>query len=235
MSREADRLNREVFEEAMEVITAAWNEDRFRYEGNHFQFPPPGIPDRGAEVTHLTLVPRPVNRPVEIFQPVTSPETLAYVARRGHTGVFANAGPTMVAERWKRFAEEAATAGRELGPGEGRCLQMVVHVGPLERARPGHDELVKFLSPYGRLRWFGEGVPFDFRPSLEETRKLGVWALGSVEEVADTIGRWAELLDLRHLVLFPELPGLSREEIDEQLHVLATDVLPRAGVTAVMA
>ena len=112
--------------------------------------------------------------------------------------------------------------------------QIVAHVGPLERARPGHDELVKFLSPYGRLRWFGEGVPFDFKPSLEETRELGVWALGSVEEVADRIGTWAELLDLRHLVLFTELPGLTREEVDEQLHLLATEVLPRAGVAALV-
>ena len=181
----------------------------------------------------LPLAARP-GRPVEIFQPVTSPETLGYVAREGHTGVFANAGPTMVTERWKRFAEEAEAAGRTLGPGEGRCLQMVAHVGPLERARPGHDELVKFLSPYGRLRWFGEGVPFDFKPSLEETRQLGVWALGSVEEVADRIGTWAELLDLRHLVLFTELPGLTREEVDEQLHLLATEVLPRAGVAVLV-
>ncbi len=55
-------------------------------------------------------------------------------------------------------------------------------------------------------------------------------AIGSVEEVADTIGRWVELLDLRHLIAYPELPGLTASQIDEQLHLLAEDVLPRLGL-----
>jgi alkanesulfonate monooxygenase SsuD/methylene tetrahydromethanopterin reductase-like flavin-dependent oxidoreductase (luciferase family) len=101
----------------------------------------------------------------------------------------------------------------------------------LRDARPGHDEFVKFLSPYGRFMHFADGVPFDYRPTLEETRAVDGMAIGSIEEVADSIGRWTELLDLRHLILFPELPGLSRAQIDEQLHVMAEDVLPRAGVT----
>jgi alkanesulfonate monooxygenase SsuD/methylene tetrahydromethanopterin reductase-like flavin-dependent oxidoreductase (luciferase family) len=235
MSNEADRVNREMFEEGMDIIRAAWTNERFNYSGKHFVYPPPGIPDRGSTVTHLTLVPRPVHQPVEIFQPVGSPSTLTYVARQGFTGVFAMGARAWVKGNWDAFADQAAAAGRVLGPGEGRCLQLPVHVGrttadALRTGRPGHDEFVKFLSPYGRFARFKEGAPFDFRPSAEESTACGAMAIGSVEEVADSLGQWKDLLDLRHLVLYPDLPGLSVEAMDEQLHLLADEVLPRIGV-----
>jgi alkanesulfonate monooxygenase SsuD/methylene tetrahydromethanopterin reductase-like flavin-dependent oxidoreductase (luciferase family) len=234
MSREADRRNREMFEEAMVVIKAAWSQERFSYSGKHFTFPPPGIPDRGSTVTHLTLVPRPVHAPVEIFQPITSPATLEYAARAGHIGVFALGRPAYIAAHWERFAAEAAAGGRPLGPGEGRCLQLIVHTGrttagAVASARPGLDEFVKFLSPYGRFRNIAPGAAFDFAPSVEDVRRSEAMAIGSVEEVADTLGRWKERLDLAHLTAFLELPGLGRGEVDEQLHLLAEEVLPRIG------
>ena len=55
-------------------------------------------------------------------------------------------------------------------------------------------------------------------------------AIGSIEQVADQLGRFADRLDLRHLMLFPDFPGLSRAEMDEQMHLIATEVLPRIGV-----
>jgi alkanesulfonate monooxygenase SsuD/methylene tetrahydromethanopterin reductase-like flavin-dependent oxidoreductase (luciferase family) len=127
MSREADRINRERFEEAMEVIQLAWTQERFSYHGRHYTYPPPGIPDRGQGVTELTLIPRPT-RPVEIYQPVGSPRTLSYVAQQGFHGLFALAPPERMGRAWDRFAEEAAKAGRILAPGEGRCMQLMVHV-----------------------------------------------------------------------------------------------------------
>ena len=212
MSRDADALNREIFEEAMEVILAAWGDERFSFHGRHFSFPPEGIPDRGSVVETLTLIPRPLGGVPEVFQPVTSPTTSTYVAGKGFTGVFANAAPSIQKQRWDTFAEECAAAGDPLGPGERRCLQMIVHTAPTtaEAVRvggPSHDEYVKFLSPYGRFRFMAEAAPFDYRPTLEQTRADGVWAIGSYEEVADHIGRWIELLDLRPPRAVPRAAG----------------------------
>ncbi len=235
MSREADRINRELFEEAMDVIRLAWVSERFSYSGKYFAFPPPGIPDRGETVTELTLIPRPIHQPVEIFQPVGSPATLRYVASQGFTGVFAMAPFDAIREGWDQFALVAQEAGSTIGAGERRCLQLPIHVGRTSaearaHGRPGHDEFVKFLSPYGRFSRFRTGVPFDFRPSLEESVACGAMAIGSVEEVADQLGRWCDVLSLQHLVCFPDLPGLTREQMNEQLHLVAEDVLPRIGV-----
>ncbi|MDQ2727409.1 MAG: LLM class flavin-dependent oxidoreductase [Actinomycetota bacterium] len=235
MSREADRRNREMFEEGMEVIKAAWGQESFSHSGKHFTFPPPGIPDRGATVTQLSLVPRPLRSPVDIYQPVTSPATLTYAAQAGHIGVFALGSPRFTKANWDRFGQAAADGGRFLGPGEGRCLQLIVHVGAttddaIRTARAGHDEHVKFLSQYGRFRNLVDGAAFNFAPTVEESRSTGGMAIGSVEEVADSLGRWRDLLDLGHLVVFPELPGLTRDQVDEQQHLLAEEVLPRIGV-----
>lgn len=237
MSREADRINREIFEESMDIIRLAWANERFSYSGKHFTFPPPGIPDRGATVTELTLVPRPLTESIEIYQPVGSPATLDYVARQRFKGVFAMAPYSVIETAWHRFAEVSESAGHKLAPGEGRCLQLPVHVGKttdlaLASARGPHDEFVKFLSPYGRFSKIAEGAPFNFRPTVEESRSSGAMAIGSIEEVIDQLGTWKEILDLKHIVLFPDLPGFSRTQMDEQLQILANDVLPHLGFSS---
>ena len=56
----ADDFNRKQFDEAMEIIQLALNEESFSYHGEIYDFPPPGIPDRGGTVQELTLVPRPL-------------------------------------------------------------------------------------------------------------------------------------------------------------------------------
>jgi alkanesulfonate monooxygenase SsuD/methylene tetrahydromethanopterin reductase-like flavin-dependent oxidoreductase (luciferase family) len=235
MSKQLDAINRERFEEAMEVIQLAWTQERFSYHGEHHVYPPPGIPDRGATVTELTLVPRPT-RQVEIFQPVSSPRTLSYVAQQGFHGVFALASPDRMKRSWDRFAEEAAQVGRHLEPGEARAMQLMVHVGAtteqaIARVRPGHDEYVKFLAPYGRFGLYdGADLPFDYAPTLEQTRAARAMAIGSVDDVVDVLAEFRDKLDLQHVLLFPEFPGLTREEIDEQLVLLAEEVMPRLGV-----
>ncbi len=239
MGADQDRINREIFEEGMEVIRSAWSNERFSFTGKHFVFPPPGIPDRGATVQDLTLVPKPRSFPElpPIFQPCTSPATIEYVARVGHVGLMASGPLERVATAWDHFAEIAAQHGRDLAPGEGRAYHTNVHVGrtteeAIATGRNGHDEYVKFLSPYGRFKHYGGGdVAFDHRPSIEETMAEETMAIGSIEQVADYLGRFADRLDLNRLLLFPDFPGLSREQIDEQMHLLADEVLPRIGVT----
>lgn len=234
MSREADRVNREQFEEAMEVIKLAWGNERFSFTGKHFSFPPVGIPDRGSVVTELTLVPRPM-REVEIYQPITSPDTAAYAPAVGHKGVYWQLHPKVVKKKWDHYAEVAAAAGREVAPGKDRALVLNVHVGrtreaAIESARDGFDEFVRFLAPYGRFRSYadpdGEPAPFDYRPTVEEAVAARVVAIGSVDDVVEAVGLYKEELDLEHLVIFPDFPGLAREQMDEQLHLMAEEVLP---------
>ena len=60
----------------------------FSHQGKHYTLPPK-VPYRGYELRELTLVPRPLNRPVECYQPVVSASQrgLDFMARHGIKGV----------------------------------------------------------------------------------------------------------------------------------------------------
>ena len=239
MSAEHDRINREVFEESMEIIKRAWNNERFSFRGKHFVLPAEGIPDRGSNVSDLTLIPRP-QRTVDIFQPVTSPETIEYVPRAGHKAIYWLQNADSQKQKWDRYAAIREDMGQPVGPGEDRALVLNVHVGKtreaaMRRGKPGHDEFCKFLAPYGRFSSYrmpdGSKVPFDHCPTVQESIDQKIQAIGSVDDVVDTIGYWRDMLDLKHLVIFFDFPGISREEMKEQMHLVAEEVMPQLGET----
>jgi alkanesulfonate monooxygenase SsuD/methylene tetrahydromethanopterin reductase-like flavin-dependent oxidoreductase (luciferase family) len=240
MSRNANEVNWEIFEEAMEVIRLAWTRERFSFSGKHFVFPPPGIPDRGSTVTELTLVPRPT-REVPVYQPISPGRTAEYCARHGHRAVTALGTPAVTKWLWDMYADFAQQhRGVTLAPGQDRCHNIHIHVGrtreeAVRTGRDGHDEFCRFLAPYGRFIGYGQpGGPlpaFDHQPTLEESMDKQVMAIGSVEDVVETLGSFRETLGMEHVVLFPDLPGLTRDQLDEQLHLIAEEVLPRLGIT----
>ena len=61
--------NRELFEEQVEIIFKAFNEESFSHRGKHYTLPPE-VPYRGYTLKELTLVPRPARLPVECWQPI---------------------------------------------------------------------------------------------------------------------------------------------------------------------
>ena len=81
-------------------------------------------------------------------------------------------------QKWDRYAEIRDEVGTPVGPGEDRCLVLNVHVGTtreeaLRRGTPGHDEFVKFLSPYGRFNSYRnpDGVEGRLRPHARRSRR----------------------------------------------------------------
>ena len=238
MAAELDRINREVFEESMEIIKLAWSNERFSFRGKHFTLPPDGIPDRGGFVTDLTLVPRPT-RPIDIYQPVTSPETVVYVPRQGHKAVYWLQHPESQREKWDRYAELRAEAGAPVGPGEDRCLVLNIHVGRDPRRRrsggaaPGTTSSASSWRPTAGSR--ATGCPTGRRCRSASSRPSRTRsASGSGRSARSTTsstcsGCIRELLDLQHLCIFFDFPGLTRQEIDEQLHLVAEEVFPRLG------
>src|SRR3954447_25872331 len=63
--------NRELFEEQVDVMLKAFDSESFSHQGKHYTLPPK-VPYRGYELSELTLVPRPVTRPIEMWQPIVS-------------------------------------------------------------------------------------------------------------------------------------------------------------------
>jgi alkanesulfonate monooxygenase SsuD/methylene tetrahydromethanopterin reductase-like flavin-dependent oxidoreductase (luciferase family) len=239
MSAEHDKINRQIFEESLEIIKRAWANERFSFKGEHFTLPAEDIPDRGSNVDDLTLIPRP-ERPIDIYQPVTSPETIEYVPRAGHKAVYWLQNADSQLDKWNRFAKIRDEMGKPVAPGDDRCLVLNVHVGKtreeaMKKGKPGHDEFCRFLAPYGRFSSYrnpdGSKVAFDHCPTVQESIDQKIQAIGSVDDVVDTIGFWRDLLDLKHLIIFFDFPGLTRQEMKDQLHMVAEEVMPKLGET----
>ncbi len=234
-----DRFNRRQFDESMEVIRLALDNESFSFHGEIYDYPVSGIPDRGGFVEELSLVPRPLH-PYEIWQAITSPPTLEAVPRNGWGGVMWNRHYKMMRDFWERFGEVyAETHGAELAPGEKRMLVLNTcvedsHEAAVESVKPGHDEFWKFLGPYGWSRGYmgpdGGPAPAGLIPTLDESLENRTWLIGTADEVAEQINWYAEHLDgLENLVLFPAMPGDAYSKVSEQISRLAEDVLPQIG------
>ncbi len=231
----ADELNREVFEESMEVIRLALSQETFSYRGKHFCYPAPGIPDRGATVETLTLVPSPLH-PFDIWQAVTSPPTLDYVPVVGHGAVFWNQHYSFLARFWETYAAKyEASHGSALAPGEKRMLVVNVrvedtHEAAIDSARDGHDEFWKFLGPYGWSRGYmgpdGKPAKPGLIPTLEESIENKTILVGTAEEVAEQVQFYRELIGVENLTIFPLLPGDTYKKADEQMERFITEVMP---------
>ncbi|MCK9877523.1 LLM class flavin-dependent oxidoreductase [Frankia sp. Ag45/Mut15] len=231
----ADARNRAITEESLDILHLALTRERFRYAGEHFQLPPPGIPDRGGQTRELTLVPRP-RHPYETWQAVTSPPTLRAVPTRGLGGVFWLKEKRRLAADWDAFADTFAAAhGRTLARGERRMLVLNVAVDDTRAAamatvRPGHDEFWRFLAPYGWGRGYlgpdGSPASGTFVPTLEDSMAQGPWAVGTAHDVAAHIAELDDLLGLTDLVIFPGMPGDPYPRVRTQLERFAREVVP---------
>ena len=194
-----DELNREVFEESMEIVRRALDRGvvlvtRASTSRSRSRASPTGA----RRCRALSLVPRPLY-PFEIWQAVTSPPTLDYVPVVGHGAVFWNQHYSFIKRFWDTYAENYAAAhdGHELADHEKRMLVVNVRVedtlreGRARRRSPGHDEFWKFLGPYGWSRGYmgADGKPAapGLIPTLDESIENKTILVGTPEQVAEGV------------------------------------------------
>jgi alkanesulfonate monooxygenase SsuD/methylene tetrahydromethanopterin reductase-like flavin-dependent oxidoreductase (luciferase family) len=231
-----DTYNRELFEEQVQVIKLAWHNETFTHTGQHYQLPPQRIDDRGRGVQTLTLIPKPLHTPVEIWQPVTSPPTADYVARERHKAVFWYQNRANLKRSWRQYADLVERYhGVRLRPGEDRqaVLNLVLadtHEQAIQLARPGHDEFWRFLGPYGWSKAYadedGKSWAYGRIPSLEESIAQGAWLVGTASEVGEEIAALGHELGFEYVTIFPHFPGMLREQAIEQMERFSRDVKP---------
>ena len=229
--------NKELFEEQMEIIFKAFNEDSFSHQGKHYTIPPE-VPYRGYQLKEITLVPRPVRRPVEIWQPIASGRTLDYIARNGIKGMIALTGERLVAQMFRSYQETAAQAGRQLALGQDMGLGIGFCIAETQQAaidivRPYHDERYKWFAPFGFVRyadsqgrpWGTPGAPARI-PSIEEGVEQKVWACGPPEQFVELLRGFEEKYPgLEDIILqWPE--GMPWHQFREQLTMFAEGVMP---------
>ena len=117
--------NRALYEEQVEIIFKAFNNERFSHQGRYYTLPP-AVPYRGYTLAELTLVPRPLKLPVECWQPIQggSERALEFMARYGIQGMVGGGsaeGGAMhkVVLAWQ---EAHAKLGKRIELGERLCF-----------------------------------------------------------------------------------------------------------------
>ncbi len=233
--------NRELYEEQMELLFKAFNQDSFSHKGKHYTVPAQ-VPYRGYQLEEVTLVPRPIHRPVEIWQPLVSGRTLDFIAKHGINGMVALAGEKFVEQMFGAYQEAAAKYGRQLELGGDMALDLGVYLADTEeeairRVEPYHDERFKWFGPFGFVRytdedgrpWGTPGTPTR-SPTIKDGVDQGAWICGPPERLVEHLKRLEEKYPgLEHISLHcPE--GMPRKEMLEQLTAFAQEVMPALGI-----
>ncbi len=237
--------NRDLFEEQVEIMFRAFNEESFRHEGRHYTLPP-RVPYRGYDLEEITLVPRPVNLPVECWQPVVSanPRGLDFMVRHGIKGAVGGGAATMAEGPIQGYRDAAARAGLDLELGENLTIGIFFYLADtkeqaVREMTPLYEEHVKIFAPLGfvpgispegvkaasrRGGWYENGVP-----RLEHFMDLGAWFAGTAEELVERLKQLEERYPgMEHINLSTSM-GTPTAQMLEQFDRVAKDVMPAFG------
>ena len=230
-------LNRELFEEQIEVILKAFNSESFSHHGKNYNIPP-DVPYRGYDLEEITLVPRPLNLPVETWQPVVSGSSIDFTVKNGFNGVVALTGEKLVAQAFHRFRDACERNGRGNVWGSGLALGIGFYIADnendaMERLRPFHDERFKWFAPFGFVRyadeegrvWGTPGAPAR-TPRIEDGVQQKAWICGPPSHQIEFLKEVEEKYPgLENIMLhWPE--GMPRDEYLSQLRIFAEEVMP---------
>jgi alkanesulfonate monooxygenase SsuD/methylene tetrahydromethanopterin reductase-like flavin-dependent oxidoreductase (luciferase family) len=232
--------NRALFEEQVEIVLKAFREEAFSHQGKHYTLPPE-VSYRGYRLETLTLVPRPLRQPVEVWQPIVSgsARSLDFMARHGIKGVISATAESVV-ERWLHdYQAAAARHGRTLALGEDvilgfrMCLDET-QARAIERARPYFEEHAKFMAPLGMLRYSEEHVSAVAARQAQSptgaTLDNGVrnrsWLCGPPAEIVAYLKALeTRYPGLEHVMIAWAL-GTPRDLMLQQLERFAREVMP---------
>ena len=233
--------NRELFEEQVEVILTSFREESFSYHGKHFQIPA-NVPYRGYQLEKLTLVPRPLNQPVEVWQPLVSgnPRGIDFMAKMGIRPLIANNPEPALGERMALFRDAAAAHGRDLKLGEEVGLGYRFFIAEsqeraIELARPYYEEALKFAAPLGLTALTSDQIdavaagraPRGVQlPTLEEAVASGTWLCGPPELIIEHFERLEQQYPGVERINMGAVMGMPLEVFKDQLTQFSEEVMP---------
>jgi alkanesulfonate monooxygenase SsuD/methylene tetrahydromethanopterin reductase-like flavin-dependent oxidoreductase (luciferase family) len=236
--------NRELFEEQVDIIFKAFNEESFSHKGKHYTLPPE-VPYRGYELKELTLVPRPRRLPVECWQPIQggSERALDFMAKHGIQGLVGGGsaeGGAMhsVVLKWQ---EAHKRLGIDLELGERMCFGFHFYIADsreqgIREAAKYYEENMKMFGELRLVRALSEEqieimrdpkrAPTAKLPRIEDAINAGGVLCGSPEQIIEHL----KALEKRY-------PGLDRVSVSlsvgvpksvclEQLERFGTEIMP---------
>ena len=240
--------NRALFDETVEILLKAWGDDFFEHHGRFYEFPAPGVkwdhplspatPDftRDAEITRMSVIPKPLQRPhPPLWQVIDSPRSIQTAAAQGIQGILWLPPVSALRSRFELYRDTASKAsGREYALGEGIALVRDVYVADtMEQARAEFEEAV--MNSYRWItHWRGLSNLMEEGEELGDHHRLSYDFLharnqlvGTPDFVAEKIAELREELNLEHLMLWTTHPGLEHAKAMRSLELFSEKVMPQ--------
>ena len=236
--------NREIFEEQVDIIFKAFNQRSFSHHGKYFDIPP-NVPYRGYQLEEITLVPRPLNLPVECWQPIVSASQRAmdFMVKHGIKGIIGGGAASggaadRVMQQWR---DTLAGAGRETELGTDLTIGYSIYLADTEEkaineARTHFEENMKMFAPLGFVRGLSEQQMADLAnpakarsaglPTLEQAVEAGAWLCGPPELIIEKIQSIQDRYPGVEEINVGSVVGTPQSVILEQLEWFGKEVMP---------
>jgi alkanesulfonate monooxygenase SsuD/methylene tetrahydromethanopterin reductase-like flavin-dependent oxidoreductase (luciferase family) len=236
--------NRELFEEGVDIVFKAFNEERFSHQGKYYTIPPK-VPYRGYTLKDITLVPRPTRLPVECWQPIQSGSERAFdfMAKHGVCGVIGggSAEGGAVDRHMDAFRAAYARRGIALERGERLALGYQFHIAESRAAamRAAAKSYEENMKMFGELRLV-RALTDEQIAAMRHPRLAATTALPRIEDAVAAggflAGTPADIIEQLKAVE-KRYPGLQRVSCGmalgtplsvalEQLERFAREVMP---------
>lgn len=236
--------NREMFEEGVDIIFKAFNEERFSHKGKYYTIPPE-VPYRGYTLKELTLVPRPMRRPVECWQPIQSGSARAFdfMAKHGICGTIGggSAEGGAVDRHMTEFQAAYARRGVELALGERLSLGYQFYIAEsreaaMRAAAKYYEENMKMFGELRLVRAITDEqiaamrdprlVPNTKLPRIEDAVKAGGFLAGTPADIIEQLKAVEKRYPGLERVTCSMALGTPLEVTLEQLERFAGEVMP---------
>ena len=246
--------NQALFEENLDVILAALNQETFSHQGEFHRFPAAGWCDNpmvrdprfhneDGELVRMAISPRPYQNPIPIYQMAESPASIERSARRSIGTMSQSLSSGRLRDNWELYRDTASEAhGRPYVLGEGLAVMRPTYVAETREeaerdTRHGFNLLGQWGSTGLYRTWRGmvtedELEEGDFELDFFQFQiKHGLLLIGTPDSVAEQIDRLQSELHCEHLALFLNIPLLSCEQVTRSLRLFGEEVMPKFAAT----
>ena len=237
--------NREKFEEAVEIIFKAFNNESFSHQGKYYTLPPE-VPYRGYTLKELTLVPRPLTLPVECWQPIQggTQRALDFMVKHGIKGILGGGvaeGGAMDSIIYG-YRDALVRAGKtDAQPGEGLSIGFHFHLAPsveqaMDEAQGFYEENLKMFGPLRLTRGLSEEqidaisdprrAPNAGLPTIQGAVETRAFLAGPPDRIIDQLKAVEKEYPALERIGVSHPVGTPQSVITEQLEWFGKEVMP---------
>ncbi len=247
--------NREEFEEAVDIIFKAFNNESFSHKGKYYTLPPE-VPYRGYTLKDLTLVPRPKTLPVECWQPIQggTQRALDVMVKHGIKGILGGgvAEGGVMDSIMTGYRDALVRSGKtDAQLGEGLSVGFHFHLAPtveqaIKEAKGYYEENLKMFGPLRLHRGLSDEqidimsdprrAPDGGLPSIEDAVKSQAFLAGPPDRIIEQLKSVEKEYPALERIGVSHPMGTPQNVITEQLEWFGKEVMPafkgKVGSTA---